>query len=135
MIQNLSDSGLSTGPFAHSLAPLTRLLAHSLAPELVGQWNIFVQFSMCLESQRNDYEINAQITGPFTRPLAHSLAPHIHSLSRLSVHPSVQNAFSIFTENSSALLASLARSAALTRPLSHSLTHSLPSSWERGFCL
>ena len=64
---------VSTGPlacpFARSLAPLTRLLAphcslrsraplrslvrslaHSLAPELVGQWNIFVQFSRCPES-------------------------------------------------------------------------------------
>ena len=29
---------------------LVRLLAHSLAPELVGQWNIFVQFSKCPES-------------------------------------------------------------------------------------
>ena len=31
----------------------------ALAPELVGQWNIFVQFLMCPESQWNDYEINA----------------------------------------------------------------------------
>ena len=62
-----------TGPLAHplarSLAPLTRLraphcslrsraplgsLAHSLAPELVGQWNIFVQFSRCPESLCNE---------------------------------------------------------------------------------
>ena len=64
---------VSNGPLAHplarSLAPLTRSLAphcslrsraplrslvrslaHSLAPELVGQWNIFVQFSRCPES-------------------------------------------------------------------------------------
>ena len=35
------------------LAPLSSLgrsLAHLLAPELVGRWNIFVQFSRCPES-------------------------------------------------------------------------------------
>ena len=54
-------------PLARSLAPLTRSLArwfagslrsrahsltraHSLAPETVGQWNNFVQFSKCPES-------------------------------------------------------------------------------------
>ena len=42
--------------FVRSLA---RSLAHSLALELVGQWKIFVQFSICPESQCNDYEIDA----------------------------------------------------------------------------
>ena len=39
---------LETG---HSLIrSLARSLAGSLAPEFVGQWNIFAQFSMCPES-------------------------------------------------------------------------------------
>ena len=33
-----------------ALRRLVPLLAHSLPPELVGQWNIFVQFSRCSES-------------------------------------------------------------------------------------
>ena len=32
------------------LRSLVRLLAHSLAPELLEQWNIFVQFSRCSET-------------------------------------------------------------------------------------
>ena len=32
------------------LRSLVRSLAHSLAPELVGRWNIFVQFPRCPES-------------------------------------------------------------------------------------
>ena len=63
---------ISNEPLAHPLtrllAPLTHSLseraaaficslARSLAPELMGQWYIFVRFSMCPESQRNDYEI------------------------------------------------------------------------------
>ena len=51
---------LHTARFARApLRSFARLLAQSLAPALVGQWNIFVQFSMCPESQWNDYEIDA----------------------------------------------------------------------------
>ena len=64
---------LGTACFARApLRSFARSLAHSLAPELVGQWNIFVQNSVCPESQWNDNEIDAWSTGPFTRPLAHS---------------------------------------------------------------
>ena len=72
-VRKARNRDVSTGPlacpFACSLAPLTRLLAphcslrsraplrslvrslaHSLAPELVGQRIIFVQFSKCSES-------------------------------------------------------------------------------------
>ena len=65
----------SLGTACFARAPqrsFARSLAHSLAPELVGQWNIFVQNSVCPESQWNDNEIDAWSTGPFTRPLAHS---------------------------------------------------------------
>ena len=85
---------VSNEPLAHPLIHLLAPLTHSLAPHcslrsraaafvrsLVGQWNIFVQFSMCPESQWNDYEIDAQSTGPFTRLLARSLALHTRSLS------------------------------------------------------
>ena len=81
MIQDSLEISLIIGTLelGHSLAPLTCLLAplthslsphyslrsratafvRSLVPELVGLLNIFVQFSMCLESQWNDYEIDA----------------------------------------------------------------------------
>ena len=49
MVQKNPD--VSTGPLACPFArSLTRSLAHSLAPELVGKWGIFVLFSMCPES-------------------------------------------------------------------------------------
>ena len=43
---------LRTARFARApLRLFARLLAHTLAPELIGQWDVFVQFSMCPESQ------------------------------------------------------------------------------------
>ena len=112
---------LHTARFARApLRSFARLLAQSLAPALVGQWNIFVQFSMGPESQWNDHEIDAQSTGPFTRLLARSLAPHTRTAHSFAF---------------SALLALLTRFAALICSFSRSPIHSLPSSWEKGFCL
>ena len=103
---------LRTARFARTpLRSFVRSLAHSLDPELVGQWNVFVQFSMCPESQWND-----------------ALYWAIHSFARSFTRTAHSFTFS-------ALLALLARSAALIRSSARSPFHSLPSSWERGFCL
>ena len=103
---------LGTACFARApLRSFARSLAHSLAPELVGQWNVFVQFSMCPESQWND-----------------ALYWAIHSFARSFTRTAHSFTFS-------AMLALLARSAALIRSSARSPFHSLPSSWERGFCL
>ena len=59
LTRSLGTACFARAPLRSFARSLARSLAHSLAPELVGQWNIFVQFSMCPESQWNDYEIDA----------------------------------------------------------------------------
>ena len=105
---------LRTARFARApLRSFARSLAHSLAPELMGQWNIFVQFSMCPKSQWNDYEIDTEYCA-------------IHSSARSFTRTAHSFAFS-------ALLTSLARSAALIHLFAHSPIHSLQSTWASGF--
>ena len=92
---------LHTARFACApLRSFARLLAQSLAPALVGEWNIFVQFSMGPESQWNDHEIDAQSAGPFTRSLAlhtRSLSPHCSLCSRASLRSFVRSLARPFT--------------------------------------
>ena len=79
------NRNVSTRPLAHplarSLAPLTRSLAphcslrsraplRSPTPELVGQWNIFVQFSKCVESLCGGGSRHARVTSDRPRSTA-----------------------------------------------------------------
>ena len=71
---------LRTGSFARApLRLFARSLAHSFAPELVGQSNNFDQFSMCPESQWNDYEIDTEYGAIHSS--ARSVARTAHSLA------------------------------------------------------